>query len=194
MSQLPVTIPKSPNLQPVEDFYRLRREGIGFIEQMGSAKWTDYNLHDPGITMLEALCYALTDLGYRTGWHIRDLLTPETFGTDTHQPFFTAREIMTVNPWTTDDFRRLLIDLNGVRNAWMFCKECACDIVLYAWCDAKKQVHLGYQKPTDIPANQIVKVQPRGLYEALLELESDPELGDLNNRKINQKFTLTVDG
>jgi hypothetical protein len=194
MSQLPVTIPKSPNLQPVEDFYRLRREGIGFIEQMGSAKWTDYNLHDPGITMLEALCYALTDLGYRTGWHILDLLTPETFGTDTHQPFFTAREIMTVNPWTTDDFRRLLIDLNGVRNAWMFCKECACDIVLYAWCDAKKQVHLGYQKPTDIPANQIVKVQPRGLYEALLELESDPELGDLNNRKINQKFTLPVAG
>ena len=194
MSQSPVNIPKSPILKPVEDFYRLRREGIGFIEQMGSVKWTDYNLHDPGITILEAVAYALTDLGYRTGWHIRDLLTPETFGTDTQQPFFTAREILTVNPWTTDDFRRLLIDLDGVRNAWMFCKECACDIVLYSWCDDKKQIHLGYQKPADVPENKIVKVKPLGLYEALLELESDPELGDLNDRKIVQKFSLPVDG
>lgn len=194
MSQSPVTIPKSPELKPVEDFFRLRREGIGFIEQMGSVKWTDFNLHDPGITMLEALCYALTDLGYRTGWEIKDLLAPENYGDDTHQPFFTARQILTVNPWTPDDFRRLLIDLDGIRNAWMFCKECACDLVLYAWCDAKKEMHLGYQKPTDVPENKIVKVKPLGTYEALLELETDPELGDLNDRKIVQHFTLPVNG
>ena len=49
MSRLPVTIPKQPLLNPAEDYYRLRREGIGFIEQMGSRFWTDYNTHDPGI-------------------------------------------------------------------------------------------------------------------------------------------------
>jgi len=194
MSKLPVTIPNFPELKPVEDFYLLRRKGIEFIEQMGSQIWTDYNLHDPGITMLEAFAYAHTDLGYRTSWPIRDLLAPEIYGTDTHQPFFTARQILTVNPWTTDDFRRLLIDIDGIRNAWMHCKDCACDIFLYAWCDSKNQIHLGYQKPKDVPENKIVKVHPKGLYEALLELESDPELGDLNNRKINLKFTLAVNG
>ncbi len=192
MSQKPLTIPKSPTLKPVEDYYQLRRDGIGYIEQMGSAFWTDYNLHDPGITLLEALAYALTDLGYRTGWHIKDLLAPAILTTDTQQPFFTAREILTVNPWTTDDFRRLLIDLPGVRNAWMFCKDCACDLVVYAWCDDKKQIQLAYQKPDDIPADRIAKIQPRGMYEALLELENDPELGDLNDRKINRKLTRVV--
>jgi hypothetical protein len=192
MSQKPLTIPKAPALKPVEDFYQLRRDGIGYIEQMGSAHWTDYNLHDPGITLLEALAYALTDLGYRTGWHIKDLLAPATYGTDTQQPFFTAREILTVNPWTTDDFRRLLIDLPGVRNAWLFCKDCACDLVVYAWCDDKKQIQLAYQKPDDVPEDRVAKIQPRGLYEALLELENDPELGDLNDRKITRKLSRAI--
>ena len=87
MSQSPKTIAKLPVLEPAEDFYRLRREGIGFIEQMGSARWTDYNTHDPGITTLEALCYAITDLAYRTGWDIKDILTPETASSDPDQPY-----------------------------------------------------------------------------------------------------------
>ena len=78
MSQLPVTIPKQPVLKPACDYYRLRREGIGFIEKMGSRLWTDYNTHDPGITILEAFCYALTDLAYRSEWDIKDLLTAKT--------------------------------------------------------------------------------------------------------------------
>ena len=31
----------------------------------GAPEWTDHNTHDPGITVLEALDYALTDLQYR---------------------------------------------------------------------------------------------------------------------------------
>ncbi|HSF88364.1 MAG TPA: hypothetical protein VLA46_03040 [Saprospiraceae bacterium] len=186
------TIIKTPVLKTVEDFYELRRRGIGYIEKLGSDYWTDFNLTDSGIAILEAYIYALTDLGYRTGWKMRDLLAPETYGSDTHQPFFTAREILTVNPWTPDDFRRLLIDLDGVRNAWMVCKECACDVFLYAWCDAESNLQLGYELPSGISEDKSIKVQALGLYEALLELESDPVLGDLNDRKIIQKFTLTV--
>ncbi len=187
MSQSPITLAKQPVLEPAEDFYRLRREGIGFIEQMASQAWTDYNTHDPGITMLEALCYAITDLAYRLGWDIKDILAPETASSDPSQPypnqaFFTARDILTVNPTTPDDFRRLLIDLQKVRNAWVFCKECACDLSYYAWCD-KDQLRLSYQAPANVmPAPR--QVSPLGLYEALLELEADPELGDLNDRKI----------
>ena len=197
MSEKPVSLAKDPALKPAEDFYFLRRTGIGYIEQMGSRLWTDYNTHDPGITILEALCYALTDLAYRTSWDIKDILSPKVKSPDSSQPFpnqsfFTAREILTVNPSTPDDFRRVLIDLDDVRNAWVICKECACEFNLYAWCDDQKQLNLGYHKPSSVA---FAPLKPRGLYDVLLELEADPDLGDLNDRKIEQAYnTFDPDG
>lgn len=189
MSQPPVTIPKQPVLKPAEDYFFLRRTGIGFIEQMASRRWTDYNPHDPGITVLEALCYAITDLVYRLGWEMKDILAPATPPPDPLQPFpqqafFTAREILTINPGTPDDFRRLLINRELVRNAWVFCKTCACDLTYYAWCE-NEHLKLSYQKPPN-PDQLFTQVDPLGLYEVLLELEADPVLGDLNDRKIEQ--------
>jgi hypothetical protein len=189
MNKIPDSIPKQPVLKPAEDYYRLRREGIGFIEQMGSALWTDYNTHDPGITILESLCYAITDLAYRSGWPIADLLMPKTPSSDPKQPypnqaFFTARRILTVNPVTPDDFRRLLIDLETVRNAWVFCRQCACDTRYYAWCE-QDELQLSFMPPEH---NTAQKVAPQGLYDVLLELEADSLLGDLNDRKIGFSY------
>ena len=156
MNQIVKPLPKNPVRDPAQDFYQLRREGIGFIEQMASRYWTDYNTHDPGITTLEALCYAITDLAYRIGWDIRDILAPATASPDPsqpypHQAFFTAREILTVNPTTVADFRRLLIDLAQVRNAWLICKQCACDVSYFAWCDQDKdELLLAYEKPANV--------------------------------------------
>ena len=183
----PITIPAQPVPTPAADYYGLRREGVGFIEQMSSALWTDYNAHDPGITILEQLCYLLTELAYRNGWDIKDLLMPATPSGDPAQPypnqsFFTAREILTVNPVTPDDFRRLLIGLGPVRNAWVFCKQCACDVVYYSYCELDKQIY-GYAKPAD-EAFPPKRVDVQGLYEVLLELEADPESGDLNDAKV----------
>ena len=48
------------------DFNDLRTEGITHLGNLTGKIWTDYNTHDPGITILEALCYALVDLDYRT--------------------------------------------------------------------------------------------------------------------------------
>jgi hypothetical protein len=184
MSAPPVTIPNPPPRTHASDYYRLRREGIGFIEQMASALWTDYNTHDPGITILEGLCYVITELAYRSGWEVKDLLAPDpaSASAPARQAFFPASEILTVNPVTPDDFRRLLIGLDRVRNAWVFCKECACDVRYYAWCE-DDQLKLGYRAPAD-PALKAEKVDVRGMYEVLLELEADPEAGDLNDRKI----------
>ncbi len=185
MNQSPKTIAKHPVLEPAADFYRLRRDGIGFIEQMASRLWTDYNTHDPGITTLEALCYAITDLAYRIGWDIKDILASETHFTDPaipypNQAFFTAREILTINPVTTDDFRRLLIDLQKIRNAWV---ECACKPSYYAWSD-NGQLRFSFQKPFDVSPSTVKQISSLGLYEVSLELEADPEQGDLNDRKI----------
>jgi len=170
MNQLP-SIPQDPKLELSEDFFELRRKGIGFIEQMGSRWWTDYNLHDPGITILEGLCYAITDLAYRTGWDIKDLLTAADGKIDPGQAFFTARGILTINPLTTNDYRKLLIDTRGVRNAWVRCKQCACDVPIYTWCE-NSQLYWGYQKPAAKPTIALKPdIKPQGLYEVLLSLD-----------------------
>jgi hypothetical protein len=186
MTQTPSPVlRKDLSLPPAQDFYELRRKGIESIVKTGSRQWTDYNLHDPGITILEALCYAITDLAYRIDWDVPDILTAESASPSDpypNQAFFTARKILPVNPVTPNDLRRVLIDLESVRNAWVLCKECACETSYFAWCE-NDQLVLGYTPPSDAGLSP-VEVSPRGLYEALLELEADPELGDLHDRKI----------
>ncbi len=165
------SIPQNPTLKPYEDFFELRRKGIGYIEQMGSRWWTDYNLHDPGITILEALCYAITDLSYRTGWEMKDLLMQKDGKTAENQSFFTAKEILTISPLTPNDYRKLLIDLEGIRNAWVMCKQCACEIPIYVRCE-NKELKWGYKLPVPSPKISLKgQIQPRGLYEVLVQLE-----------------------
>jgi len=100
------------------DFERLRAEGIRRLEEWAPYIWTDFNAHDPGITILEALCYGITDLAYRTQLPIEDLLASiETGGGKTN--FFRAEEILPNYPVSEIDFRKLLIDLPGIKNAWL---------------------------------------------------------------------------
>lgn len=180
------TLTKEPAFAPAQDFHALRREGIGYIERAGSAHWTDYNIHDPGITVLESLCYAITDIAYRIDWDIADLLTRSDTASLSdpypNQSFFTARDILGVNPTTPDDFRRLLIDLPKVRNAWLTCKVCACEASYFAWCE-NDELKLSFSAPADITSAPR-ETWARGLYETLIELEDSPELGDLNDRMI----------
>src|SRR5690606_8107698 len=125
-----LTIPKDTSSFPdYLNWELLRNAGIKHIENLGSDLWTDYNLHDPGITILEVLCYALTDLGYRTNLDIKDILarSPEeknqairtVFDKPRDDNFYTAAEILSCNPVTLNDFRKLLIDVPGVKNAWL---------------------------------------------------------------------------
>ncbi|NBQ69842.1 MAG: hypothetical protein EBU46_13880 [Nitrosomonadaceae bacterium] len=37
------------------DFETLRKEAIGKVQELSGDIWTDYNLHDPGVTILEQL-------------------------------------------------------------------------------------------------------------------------------------------
>lgn len=184
-----ITIQKTQSLNNSSNYELLRQKGLEYIEKLGSRLWTDYNIHDPGITMLEALSYALTDLGYRTSLDIKDLLalpaeeTPDADGqypADKRQALYTARNILTVNPWTTDDFRKLLINIDGIKNGWLNCKKCACDdIYLYANCT--KSI-LQYSATN----HQVIV---RGLYDILLEFEEEEKSGNLNSGKIKYNFS-----
>lgn len=182
-----ITIQKNPLLPESMHYKVLRELGMKYIESLGNQFWTDYNIHDPGVTLLELLCYAISDLGYRTSFDIRDLLAPapgQKFDAR-RQGFFTAREILTVNPWTSQDYRKLLIDIDGIKNGWFFCKECPCDeMYLYASC-AKSS--LQYNPVTEH------KIIIKGLYDVLIEFEDEEGIGDLNSGKIKYNFSFATD-
>ena len=113
---IPVEIPRTlPDDSPM-NYNFLRSEGIKIIRKLGGKSWTDHNDHDPGITILEQLCYVITDLAYRLNYDIKDLLG------DDEQAFnelFAPVDILTSNPVTLTDIRKLVIDVRGVRNAWV---------------------------------------------------------------------------
>lgn len=103
------------------DYEKLRSRGIELIQGFSGDSWTDFNLHDPGVTILEYLCYALTDLAYRTNFDLEDILTNKHGHIDRHKNyFFTGNEILTTNPVSVNDFRRIIIDrVAEVQNVWL---------------------------------------------------------------------------
>ena len=147
----PETISKANMLKPAEDYDNLRKQGIKNIERLGSNIWTDFNTHDPGITLLEGLCYAITDLAYRTGFEMKDLVAPEPLNTEPWKNiFYTAKQILPCNPVTINDYRKLLVDIPGVRNAWIITSK-SCEVPVFInYTDIKKDAKfaavLEYQK------------------------------------------------
>ena len=190
-------IPKNEVRPHYLDYEALRKEGLQYIENLCSNLWTDYNEHDPGITILESLCYALTELGYRVDFPIEDLLANTNGNTTTDQAFFSARTILTSSPLTVLDYRKLLVDLVGVHNAWVFTGQenrketdpprVVNEVPLYA--DCKKDALSTFK--TDHP------IYLSGLYSVLIDLEQDDQYGDLNIGHIdlwNPTSTILING
>ena len=103
------------------DFAFLRQRGIQLLQQICGDSWTDYNLHDPGVTILEALCYALTDLSYRTEFPMQDLLADKEGRIRLHHnALFTREEILSTNPVSVTDCRKFILDrLDNLHNVWL---------------------------------------------------------------------------
>ena len=103
-------------------FDELLQEGISYIQNLSGEKWTDYNYHDPGITILEQLCFAITDLGYKSNFSIEDLLMlgVDDFDFENKNLFIPPNKIFSSNPSTFNDFRRLIIDsIDEINNVWL---------------------------------------------------------------------------
>lgn len=173
----------------------LREEGISHIERLSGKLWTDFNLSDPGVTILEVLSYAITDLGYRTTYNVPDILAqnPNNPQKDLKN-FYTAAEILPMSAVTFRDYRKLLIDTEintpddlvcpvaGVKNAWIQLAQTN-EIPIYA---NYAQDILSY---TPSNSNQ-ASLQLKPLYNVLLEFDSCEELGDLNANTIEGKAAL----
>ena len=101
------------------NFDSLRTNAINYLGPITSKYWTDYNIHDPGITTLEVLLYALMDLGYRANLPIGSLLANDSAAGTPDSNFYTSAQVLGCNPLSINDYRRLLMDIAEVRNAWL---------------------------------------------------------------------------
>jgi len=102
------------------NFDSLRTKGIELVQGFSGHAWSDFNLHDPGVTILEHLSYAITDMAYRTRFDIRDLLADVNGNIDTTKNlFYSRRDILSSNPVTVNDLRKLVLDnIPDVYNVW----------------------------------------------------------------------------
>lgn len=86
-----------------QSFTRLKQEGIRYITELNGHLWTNFNESDPGVTILDQVCYALTELGYVSDFSIEDVLTKKNGEICYHNQFFT-QEILTSAPITIQDY------------------------------------------------------------------------------------------
>ncbi|MEM6380106.1 MAG: hypothetical protein AAF705_18070, partial [Bacteroidota bacterium] len=107
--EIPV-IRKDENLPPAGDYAYLLKEGMKAVESYSGELWTNYNDSDPGVTILQNLCYALTELSYQTSMPIEDLLTREDGKIQYKDRLIPAEQILPVNPVTIEDFSKLVLD------------------------------------------------------------------------------------
>ncbi len=108
-------ISREPPRRPSQDYAALREAGLERIRQLAADTWTDHNVHDPGITLLEALCFATTELGLRSDLDMADLLrSGEAHAAPELVP---AHRVLPSAPVTAEDLRRTLLDHSQVSDA-----------------------------------------------------------------------------
>lgn len=151
------TLPIGPFEHVSKDYARLREEGLHLLARLGGAQWTDFNTHDPGITILEQLCYVITDLGYRMDYPMPELLA----GGGRWLPGPEA--ILTTDPVTLADVQKLALDVDGIGNAWI--EESAESGVPFYHHPGSNELRLRAD-PAEVDA---VPVRLRGLHRVIVQ-------------------------
>lgn len=94
-----------------EDLYTvLQRQTLAELQRLSGEVWTDYNPHDPGVTIADAANYALTEMDYKLGFALEDYLACKD-GTWLEEKYglFPPQEVYPSAPVTADDYRRLVL-------------------------------------------------------------------------------------
>ncbi|RQO35422.1 hypothetical protein DBR39_18265 [Chryseobacterium sp. KBW03] len=181
-----ISISKNIETGDQTDFHFLRKTGIEYIEKLGGKLWTDYNSHDPGITTLEVLSYAITDLGMRMNLNMEDILASKDVKKDIHTQFLKATEILPSRPLNELDYRKLFIDINlvaghkrPIRNCWLVPKT----ETLYVDCKTGK---LDF-KPI---GEKIQDLKVKGLYDLYVDYAEDIDAEGSGCQKSNVNINI----
>ncbi len=102
-------------------FKTLMKEGIKFIQELSGKHWTDFNTHDPGITILEQLCYAITELQYKSNFEVKDFLAEDDGTLDLKSlALYEPHLVFPSAPVTIKDYRKLLFDKTAdISDLWI---------------------------------------------------------------------------
>ncbi|MCF2858014.1 hypothetical protein L1286_11075 [Pseudoalteromonas sp. SMS1] len=103
-------------LHPGQDLNGLRQQGIQQLQKLAPETWSDHNVFDPGITLLEVLAYVLSDLSYKLSHPVADLLEVDPQTDCAPNQFLTSDEVMFSHCVTLADYRRLFLDIPIIKN------------------------------------------------------------------------------
>ena len=103
------------------DYQKLQEAALETVQQLSGNLWTDYNDHDPGVTIMDAFNYALTELNYKLSFPVVEYLTneegefkPNNFG------LFLPGQVYPSGPVTQADYRKLFFDrINDISDIWI---------------------------------------------------------------------------
>ena len=103
------------------DYSGLLRESLSVIQGLAGQQWANLNASDPGYTILEQLCYVLTELGYRAGLPVPTLLAAgnaNTLPLSAHG-LYSAPDLFPSAALSIADQRRMLLDrCTEIANVW----------------------------------------------------------------------------
>ena len=90
----------------------LQERSVAMLQQLCGEVWTDYNAHDPGVTMLDILNHALEELRYKFSFPLGDYLVERDTGRIPFErmgllPF---EELLRGSVVTAQDYERLMED------------------------------------------------------------------------------------
>jgi hypothetical protein len=100
-------------------FDTLMNEATTALGEFAGDKWTDFNIHDPGVTILEYLAYALHDVSFRANLPVGDMVASATDRNGMRQFLPPPNKCLEAPIVTDNDIRALVMDLHFVRNVWI---------------------------------------------------------------------------
>lgn len=106
-------------------YNRLQQHTLDEVQRLSGKVWTDFNVHDPGVTLMDIANYALTETDYKLRFELQDYLTtkevcfdPIRFG------LFPVEAVYTTAPVTTEDYRKLLYShVPSLDSIWVICNN-----------------------------------------------------------------------
>ena len=158
-------------------FRSLRKRGIEKLQGTTTSTWSDHNVHDPGITILEGLCYVITEIANQLNFSFEDLIATAKGIADANINYPSAATNLPCKAVTITDFRKIILDLPEIRNAFF---EITNESKIPVYYNPLLQT-LTYDHSPDV-----LPLMWGGLYAIQLEMEDD----DLNSNSL--PLTLVV--
>ena len=116
-----IYIAQKSEIREETDFLMLQKLAFETVQKFSGNIWTDYNEHDPGVTIMDAFNYALSEINYKMGFSFPDYLSsekkrfsPVDFGL--YRPY----EVYPTKPITSIDYRKLIFDyVYKINDLWL---------------------------------------------------------------------------